>query len=124
MHTTGFAIMDCLGSRIPKFWVDYSSLYARFTEEADVAAGLNSTEVDVRNFEESWIGANGFLSQHTRKLEALADFTGEHTMCERRAICYVTDILEANVRQELCNLRSRFEMQLRIRKLMGLSEAA
>jgi hypothetical protein len=125
MHQTGFAIMECLESRLPRLLIGYSPLYAKFAEEAeDAAARLDPTEVDIRNFEERWIGASGFLSQYTRELDVLADFTGEHAACERRVIFYVTDILEAHVRQELGNLRSAFEMLLSIRRAMGLSEAA
>jgi hypothetical protein len=125
MHKTGFAIMECFESRVPKFSDSSQALYAQFIIEAEAeSARPYSEEAEVKSFEERWTGPSGFLGQHEKKLEALADFTDEHLICERHAINYVMELLRVTVRQELRGLRSVFEMVVSIRESMELRQAS
>ena len=121
MHKTGFAIMECFGSRVPKFSSYSASIYANFVTEAETQeAILAPKETEVNSFEGRWLGPSGLLKQHMEMLETLADFTDEHSRCERNAIDYVMHMLEAHVREKLDSLRDVFEMIVSIRAKSGI----
>jgi hypothetical protein len=103
MHQTGADLLDCVGSRVSKFWVHSDSLYAKFLGELEIQeAILVPEETEVGNFENRW---RVLLKQHMEMLETLADLTGDHDNCERHAIDYVMSLLVANIREKLRNLR-------------------
>jgi hypothetical protein len=123
MHQTGFAILDCFGSRVPKFSIYSGALYAQFIAEVETQeAILVPEESEVKSFEDRWLGPSGFLKQHMEMLETQADFTDEHSSCERNAIEYVMDLLVADVMEKLDVLRNVFEMVVGIRVKYGIAQ--